>query len=92
MRDQTSNTFGAGSVKVFGNYDYPIAGKTGTAQNDLDQNETPHSWFASFGPYGETATITTIVMAENKGEGVTYAAPFTKAIYDAYRKTNLADG
>jgi penicillin-binding protein 2 len=92
MRDQTSNTFGAGSVKVFGTYDYPIAGKTGTAQNDLDQNATPHSWFASFGPYGQTATITTIVMAENKGEGVTYAAPFTKAIYDAYRKTNLADG
>lgn len=92
MRDQTSNSFGAGSVKVFGSYDYPIAGKTGTAQNDLDHNATPHSWFASFGPYGQTATITTIVMAENKGEGVTYAAPITKSIYDAYRKTNLADG
>jgi penicillin-binding protein 2 len=92
LRDQTSNDFGAGSVRVFGDYDYPVAGKTGTAQNDLDHNETPHSWFASFGPYGQTATITTIVMAENAGEGVSVAAPITKAIYDAYRKIDFSDG
>jgi penicillin-binding protein 2 len=91
MRDQTSNNFGAGSVRVFGDYDYPVAGKTGTAQNDLDHNETPHSWFASFGPYGQTATITTIVMAENAGEGVSVAAPITKTIYDAYRKIDFSE-
>ncbi len=92
LRDQTSNTWGAGSSRIFSTYDYPVAGKTGTAQNDLDGNNTPHSWFASYGPYGETPTITTIVMAENSGEGITVAAPITKAIYDAYRKINWDDG
>jgi penicillin-binding protein 2 len=91
MRDQTSNAAGAGSARIFGAYDYPIAGKTGTAQNNLDGDDTPHSWFASFGPYGDTATITTIVMAENAGEGVTVAAPITKAIYDAYRKIDFSE-
>lgn len=91
MRDQTSNAAGAGSARLFASYDYPIAGKTGTAQNDLDGDDTPHSWFASFGPYGQTATITTIVMAENAGEGVTVAAPITKAIYDAYRKIDFSE-
>ncbi len=91
LRDQASNEMGAGSDRLFGDYDYPIAGKTGTAQNDLDRNETPHSWFAAFGPYGERATITTIVMAENAGEGITVAAPITKTIFDAYRRTDLAE-
>lgn len=91
LRDQASNTFGAGSARYFLDYDWPVAGKTGTAQNDLDRNETPHSWFAAFGPYGEQATYTSIVMAENAGEGIIIAAPITKTIIDAYRQTNLAE-
>jgi penicillin-binding protein 2 len=91
LRDQASNDFGAGSARLFADYDYPIAGKTGTAQNDLDRNQTPHSWFAAFGPYGERATVTTIVMAESAGEGISVAAPITKTIFDAYRKTDLAE-
>jgi penicillin-binding protein 2 len=91
LRDQTSNGFGAGSTRVFGDYDYPIAGKTGTAENQLDRSGKPHSWFASFGPYGERATIASIVMIENVGEGVSFAAPVTEKIYDAYRQTDLAE-
>ena len=34
LRDQTSNSWGAGSVTVFGDFGWPIAGKTGTAQNE----------------------------------------------------------
>ncbi|MGI8643065.1 MAG: penicillin-binding protein 2 [Thermomicrobiales bacterium] len=91
LREQTSNTYEAGSARVFGpNYDYPIAGKTGTAQVARTQDSKPHSWFAAFGPYGETPTITTIVMIENIGEGGKYAAPATKAIFDAYRQMDLA--
>jgi len=47
--------------------------------------------FAAFGPYGDTATITSIVMIESSGEGVSFAAPRTRQIYDAYLKTNLAN-
>jgi penicillin-binding protein 2 len=91
LRDQTSNTFGAGSSRVFADMAWPIAGKTGTAQNDLDRTSTPHSWFAAFGPYGDESTITSIVMFENAGEGVSYAAPATRKIYDAYVTLPLAD-
>ena len=91
LRDQAANTFGAGSARYFLDYDWPVAGKTGTAQNDLDQNSTPHSWFAAFAPYGEEATYTSIVMAENAGEGILVATPITKTIMDAYRETNLAE-
>jgi penicillin-binding protein 2 len=89
MRDQTSNTWGAGSARVFGDYSWPIAGKTGTAQNELNTAAKPHAWFAAFGPYGEKATVASIVMLENAGEAVVVAAPITRTIYDAYLQTDL---
>ncbi|MGI8477403.1 MAG: penicillin-binding transpeptidase domain-containing protein, partial [Thermomicrobiales bacterium] len=91
LRDQTSDPNGAGSVRVFGDMAWPIAGKTGTAQNQLNVAEKPHSWFAAFGPYGATATISSIVMVESSGEGVLFAAPRTRQIYDYYLTTKLAD-
>jgi penicillin-binding protein 2 len=91
LRDQTSNANDVGSASVFGpNYSYPIAGKTGTAQIGRERDSKPHSWFAAFGPYGETATVASVVMIENIGEGGKYAAPATKKIFDAYRSTDLA--
>ncbi|CAA9549723.1 MAG: Cell division protein FtsI [Peptidoglycan synthetase] [uncultured Thermomicrobiales bacterium] len=105
LRDQTSDPTGFGSVRVFGDFGWPIAGKTGTAQNGAPASEAsktgsdaqrgargqkPHSWFAAFGPYGEEATIASTVMVEQVGEGVSYAAPVTKAIYETYLKTDLA--
>ena len=89
LRDQTSNSWGAGSVRVFGDFAWPIAGKTGTAQNQMTAEQKPHSWFAAFGPYGEESTIASIVMVESSGEGVTFAAPRTRVIYEAYLKTDL---
>jgi penicillin-binding protein 2 len=91
LRDQTSDWNGFGSVRVFGDFPWPIAGKTGTAQNQMDtKTQLPHSWFAAFGPYGEDATITSIVMIENVGEGVSFAAPITRQIYTAYLGSDLA--
>jgi penicillin-binding protein 2 len=88
LRAQTSDPYGYGSTKVFGDFGWPISGKTGTAQhgNPAD-NLPPHSWFAAYGPYprdGAEATIASVVMVENIGEGVSYAAPATKAIYEVY--------
>lgn len=92
LRDQTSNPDGVGSSKVFGDFDWPISGKTGTAQNLLDGSDKPHSWFAAYGGPTEDgkATITSVVMIENIGEGVSYAAPATKQVYEWYRKSDLA--
>jgi penicillin-binding protein 2 len=92
LRDQTSNDRGVGSAKVFGDFDWPISGKTGTAQNGTDWSEKPHSWFAAYGPSdkGDKPTIASCIMIENVGEGVTYAAPITKNVYEWYINSDLA--
>nr|MBA2467828.1 hypothetical protein [Chloroflexia bacterium] len=89
---QPDNPEGVGSDKVFGDLDWPISGKTGTAQNDLGGGDVPpHSWFASYGGEDGEATIASVVMIENIGEGVTYAAPATRMVYDWYITSGLAE-
>jgi penicillin-binding protein 2 len=82
LRGQTSDPNGAGSFQVFGDMAWPIAGKTGTAQRNDTETAKPHSWFAGFGPSGATAEIASAVMFESAGEGVSFAAPTTRRIYD----------
>jgi len=91
LRDQTSNDQNVGSAKVFADFAWDISGKTGTAENNIDGTDKPHSWFAAYGPgtNGEP-TIASCVMFENMGEGVSYAAPATKEIYQDYIKSNLS--
>lgn len=88
LRDQTSDPNGYGSTRVFGDFGWPIAGKTGTAQNQLDGSDKPHSWFAAYGPHDGEPTIASVVLVENVGEGVSYAAPITRDIYEAYIRLN----
>lgn len=89
MHDQTSDPNGNGSYRVFGDMALPIAGKTGTAQRNDSATAKPHSWFASFGPYGGPPELTTAVMYESAGEGVSFAAPATRRIYDAWLQSPL---
>jgi penicillin-binding protein 2 len=93
LRDQTSAEANVGSARIFRDMTWPIAGKTGTAQNGDPEVDKPHSWFAAYGPgdEGDTATITSCVMIENVGEGVAYAAPVTRKIYDWYLQSDLND-
>jgi len=91
LAEQPRNEAGVGSDKVFGDLDWPISGKTGTAQNELDGSDKPHSWFASYGGEDGEATIASVVMIENIGEGVSYAAPATRMVYDWYITSGLAD-
>ena len=91
LRDQTSNADGVGSAKVFGDFAWPISGKTGTAQNTIDTSGKPHSWFAAYGgpTEGGTATVTSVILVENIGEGVSYAAPATRQIYNWLKDTGV---
>jgi penicillin-binding protein 2 len=84
LRGQTSDPNGFGSYRVFGDMVWPIAGKTGTAQRNASAAAKPHSWFAAFGPYGAPAEIASTVMYESVGEGVSFAAPATRRIYDVW--------
>jgi penicillin-binding protein 2 len=92
LRDQTSDPNGAGSYRVFGDMTWPIAGKTGTAQRNGNATAKPHSWFAGFGPYGSEPEIASAVIFESVGEGVSFAAPATRHIYDAWLQSNLKRG
>ncbi len=89
LRAQTSDPYGAGSYRVFGDMTWPIAGKTGTAQRNATAAAKPHSWFAGFGPYGAEAEIASVVMFESVGEGVSFAAPATRRIYDVWLQSDL---
>jgi penicillin-binding protein 2 len=92
LRDQTSDPNGAGSYRVFGDMTWPIAGKTGTAQRNGNATAKPHSWFAGFGPYGSEPEIASAVIFESVGEGVSFAAPATRHIYDAWLQSDLKRG
>ena len=89
LRAQTSDPNGAGSYRVFGDMAWPIAGKTGTAQRNASATAKPHSWFAGFGPYGAEAQVASAVIFESAGEGVSFAAPATRRIYEAWLGSDL---
>jgi penicillin-binding protein 2 len=86
LRAQTSDPYGAGSYRVFGDMTWPIAGKTGTAQVNGSAAAKPHS---GFGPYGAEAEIASAVIFESVGEGVSYAAPVTRRIYEVWLLSDL---
>lgn len=85
LRSQTTDPYGYGSSRLFGDFPFSISGKTGTAQNDrANEDGRPHSWFAAYAPFpgdGGEASLASIAMVENAGEGVSFAAPVTKIIY-----------
>jgi len=64
----------------FVGFPYPVAGKTGTAQNE---GELPHSWFIGYLP-ADNPEIAIAAMIENIGEGTTYAAPLFRQVAAAY--------
>jgi len=64
----------------FKGFSIPVAGKTGTAQNE---GELPHAWFIGYLPADEPE-IAIVAMIENVGEGSTYAAPLFRQVAEAY--------
>ena len=79
---------------------YPLAGKTGTAQvvaiaqgarynaAALAESNRDHSWFIAFAPVQE-ARIAIAVIVENAGFGATAAAPIAKALTDFYMEGKI---
>jgi penicillin-binding protein 2 len=68
---------------TFPNFEIPVAGKTGTAQ---DPPRDPHSWFAgyTFAEREDKSDIAVAVVLENTGEGSEWAAPVFKGIVQSY--------
>ena len=69
---------------VFPNFEVPVSGKTGTAEDPA--GGAPHAWFAGYTQANRTdkPDIAILVMVENVGEGSEYAAPIFKRIAEDY--------
>lgn len=74
--------------------EFPIAGKTGTAQvAELGKDKgklKDHAWFIGFAP-AYNPEISAVAIIENVGFGGTYAAPAVKRVFEAYRNRNQSN-
>jgi penicillin-binding protein 2 len=72
------------SYGVFGNFPYPIAGKTGTAQKTVHlpgyTGEQDQSWWCGYGPANHPELVV-CAMIENGGEGGAAAAPAAERVF-----------
>ncbi len=80
--------------------DYPVAGKTGTAEycDNVAQDKglcTPgnwptHSWFVGYAPY-EDPEIAVVAFVYNGGEGASVAGPIARKVFEAYFQLKSID-
>ena len=71
---------GGTSYSVMGGFPFPIAGKTGTAQRDGQQDQ---SWYGAIAPYDNPRIVVTATV-ERGGFGVESAAPIVRTILERY--------
>jgi penicillin-binding protein 2 len=73
------------AYNTFKGYDwnlFPIAGKTGTAQDYTQKDERDTSLFAGFGPINDTPRYAAAAVLERAGFGAWSAAPVVKCFYE----------
>jgi penicillin-binding protein 2 len=86
------------SLGVFGNFQPPIAGKTGTAQKIISMpgytGEQDQSWWCGYGPANSTEPPQLVVCAliENGGFGAEAAAPAALKVFQQYFKEQRSTG
>jgi penicillin-binding protein 2 len=83
MRQTVSNPQGTACCFIEQQVPVHVAGKTGSAETDPNNNVLPHSWFTSFSPY-EDPQIVTVILFEKAGEGAQFAAPATRELLRWY--------
>lgn len=76
-----SEVINSGTAKSLKNDLYSVAGKTGTAENKIDNKA--HSWFVGFANT-DKPEIALVIIVENAGSGSKNAVPIAKDIFDAY--------
>jgi penicillin-binding protein 2 len=84
----THSVYGT-SYGVFGQFPVAIAGKTGTAEKDVQLPGYPNpaklnqSWWCGYGPF-DAPSIVVCAVIENGGHGGTAAAPAALQVFEAY--------
>lgn len=81
VREGMRQAVTSGSARILKSLPVSSAGKTGTAQWKLDEEN--HSWFISFAPY-ENAEISMTVLVEEGGDGSQTAAYITNDFLNWY--------
>jgi penicillin-binding protein 2 len=86
LYDATHATWGT-SASIFGAYDIPIAGKTGTAEKYVELpgflGLRDQSWWCGYGPYEEPELVV-CALIENGGHGGEAAAPAALKVFERY--------
>jgi penicillin-binding protein 2 len=82
----THSTNGTSST-IFGHFPVPIAGKTGTAERDIDVGDSSAlldtSWWCGYGP-AHAAELVVCAVIENGGFGGEAAAPAALRVFESY--------
>jgi penicillin-binding protein 2 len=88
---QATHSSDGTSTSVFGNFQIPIAGKTGTAQKDPSTDQRDQSWWCGYGPAESSTPPELVVCAliENGGFGADAAAPAALQVFKEYFKDQL---
>lgn len=80
------------SSGVFGNYQIPISGKTGTAEKVVPlpgypaDHQEDQSWWCGWGP-SDAARLVVCALIENGGHGSSAAAPAALEVFERYFNT-----
>lgn len=69
----------SGTGKRLADLDFPVAGKTGTAEYTSDKSKS-HAWFTGFSDTGDS-DIAVCVLVEERGSGSEYAVPIAKELF-----------
>jgi len=100
VTEETLNTIRAGmrlvtssggtAYSIFKNFDYSVAGKTGSAEaTTQEKGEITNSWFVGFTPY-ENSEVAVAVFVED-GAKNSSAARAGKKILEAYYNTDISE-
>jgi len=86
LYDATHSSYGTSSG-VFGHFPIPIAGKTGTAEKEIEvdygRRMEDTAWWCGWGPY-DTPELVVCAVIENGGFGGEVAAPAALQVFEEY--------
>lgn len=89
LADVVTEGTAAGAFAGWPHEDYPLAGKTGSAE--VFGADWATSWYASYGPTTDPEYVV-VVMVEQGGLGADVAAPAARAIWEVLRKRPASVG
>jgi penicillin-binding protein 2 len=87
LYEATHESYGT-SVGIFGAFEIPVAGKTGTAEKWSEQlgRYVDQSWWCGYGPTDDAKLVVCAVI-ENGGFGAEAAAPAALRVFEKYFQT-----